>query len=129
MDNQNNHQEPTFHNLLDSVKNLTIDTEQKFSDVLSAVNNFSTHTDQQFNKMNQRFDKVENRLDKVESTMVTKDYLDDKLSDLRGDLVILMRKEDTKLTALVSLMEKKQLLTSEEAGKIITMEPFARNPI
>lgn len=29
--------------------------------------------------------------------MVTKDYLDDKLADLRGDLVVLTKKEDAKV--------------------------------
>lgn len=40
--------------------------------------------------------------------MVTKDYLDDKLADLKGDLVVLMRKEDAKLQALVDVLQKTQ---------------------
>ncbi len=37
--------------------------------------------------------------------MVTKDYLDEKLADLRGDLTILIRKEDTKLKTLVEVLQ------------------------
>lgn len=33
----------------------------------------------------------------IKATMVTKNYLDDKLADLRGDLVVMMRKEDSKV--------------------------------
>ena len=33
------------------------------------------------------------RLTRVESTMVTKSYLDDKLADLRGDVVVMIKNE------------------------------------
>jgi len=62
------------------------------NEILKAINDFSTN--------------------KVEATMVTKDYLDDKLSDLRGDLVVLMRKEDKKLQ-LFSLEPFPQLFVSK----------------
>lgn len=61
--------------------------------------------------------------------MVTKDYLDDKMADLRGDLVVLTRKEDTKLRALVDILKEKSVLNIEEAKKILGMEPFAQLPI
>ena len=48
---------------------------------------------------------VDKRLNTIESTMVTKDYLDEKLADLRGDLTILIRKEDTKLKTLVEVLQ------------------------
>ena len=59
---------------------------------------------ERFDKVDGRFDKVEGRVDKVESGlnavktgMVTKDYLDEKLLALKGDLTIMTRKEDVKL--------------------------------
>ncbi len=57
--------------------------------------------DKRFDGVDKRFDGVDKRLTRVESTMVTKDYLDEKLVDLRGDIVILLRKEDRKLEALI----------------------------
>lgn len=39
----------------------------------------------------------------IKSTMVTKDYLDEKLGDLRGDFTVLIRKQDTKRKALVDI--------------------------
>jgi len=63
---------------------------------------------------------------RISATMVTKDYLDTKLADLRGDLVVLTRKEDTKLKELVEILKKKNVLTDEDVKHILTMEPFAQ---
>ena len=48
-------------------------------------------------KVEGRVDKVECGLNAVKTGMVTKDYLDEKLLALKGDLTIMTRKEDVKL--------------------------------
>ena len=100
--------EPTNQDLLNVI-----------NDVLSAVNTFAQHTED-------RFTGIENRLNRVETTMVTKDYLDEKLGDLRGDLTVVMRKEDRKLTTLVEELVKYKVLPMESAQHILSMEPFPR---
>ena len=65
-------------------------------------------------------------IDGVKAQMVTKDYLDDKLTDLRGDLVVLMRKEDTKLIELIKTLHNKDILAEDEVKKILEMEPFPK---
>ena len=60
----------------------------------------------------------------IKSTMVTKDYLDDKLSDLRGDLTLLMRKEDTKVAMLVKILRARDVITEDDKQQIFAMEPF-----
>ncbi|HUT22537.1 MAG TPA: hypothetical protein VMX18_04075 [Candidatus Bipolaricaulota bacterium] len=65
----------------------------------------------------------------IRSQMVTKDYLDDKLADLRGDLTILMRKEDTKLIELIKVLKNKNVLEETEAKKILEMEPFPKSSL
>lgn len=62
-----------------------MDNRSNNQDVLEAINEFSSRVDERF--------------DKIENTMVTKDFLEDKLADLRGDLVVLTRKEDRKLNS------------------------------
>lgn len=52
------------------------------------------------------------------------DGVDDKLSDLKGDMVILMRKEDKKLTNLIDLLKEKKVISKEEAGELLLLEPF-----
>jgi hypothetical protein len=107
------------------------DTQPTTQDILEAIQDFSTHVDGQFEKVDKRFGQADNRFDgieqrlaKVEATMVTKDYLDDKLGDLRGDLTILMRKEDTKMKALVAILHKRGVITEDDTKHILAMEPF-----
>jgi len=58
--------------------------------------------------------------------MVTKDYLDDKLADLRGDLNVLIRKEDTKLIALIEKLQEKKVLTDKDKSELLSLEPYAK---
>jgi len=87
------------------------------NEILEAVNNFST-------KMDSEIGDIKSEIGTIKATMVTKDYLDDKLSDLRGDLVVLMRKEDTKLRTLVDVLKKRNIISNEDAQQILAMEPF-----
>jgi hypothetical protein len=52
------------------------------------------------------------------------DYLDKRLLDLKGDLVVIMKSEDRKLGALIEILVHKNILTASEAHGIIKMEPF-----
>ena len=73
----------------------------------------------------QRVTTIEQRVTKISATMVTKEYLDDKMADLRGDMVVLMRKEDTKLKKLVERLRTKNVLDDADVREITRMEPFA----
>lgn len=102
-------------------------------EILKAVNKFATHTEQQFQvvksemgEMKPDIGGIKADIGKIKANMVTKDYLDDKLADLRGDLVVLMRKEDIKIRALVEILRQKNILTKEEEKKVLTMQPFPR---
>ena len=108
------------------------------SDILEAIDIFATNVDERFkgidekfkgiderfNGIDERFNGIDGRLDRIESQMVTKDYLDDKLADLRGDLVVLMRKEDTKLKTLVEILLQRKLLSPKDVKRIVSLEPF-----
>ncbi len=70
------------------------------------------------------FSQLKQKVTAIESQMVTKEYLDDKMSDLKGDMTILIRKEDTKVKVLVKKLEQKNILTKTDAQEILDMEPF-----
>jgi len=95
-------------------------------EILEAINNFSTIVDGKFEAIDGKFEAIDKRFDKIEATMVTKDYLDDKLADLRGDLVVLMRKEDTKVVKLIDILAKHNIISEKEVKEILAMEPFAK---
>ena len=88
-------------------------------DVLAVVNTFADETHREFSN-------VKGEISGIKATMVTKDYLDEKVSDLRGDLVVMMRKEDTKLKTLVGVLKEKSVLDSSDVKRIYSMEPFAQ---
>lgn len=93
---------------------------------MTGVENRMTGVENRMTGVENRMIGIEKRLTKVESQMVTKDYLDEKMADLRGDLVVLVRKEDTKLKTLIDILEEKRVITKNEALKIMKMEPFAQ---
>ena len=103
-----------------------MEKETSKNEILEAINEFSNRVDDKFDKVDERFDKLEGRVGKIEATMVTKDYLDDKLADLRGDLVVLMRKEDTKMIKLVEILKRRAVITEAEEKEILSMDPFAK---
>lgn len=100
---------------------------------MEAIHVFSESIDQRFDAVHtdirdvrNEISDVRNGLHEVRSSMVTKDYLDDKLSDLRGDLVVLTRKEDTKLHALVGVLHDKHVIDDSDVRRVERLEPFAR---
>lgn len=102
---------------IEKVENANNNILSTVNDTLSAVNDFATKTEN-------RFQGLEQRVGRIEALMVTKDYLDDKLADLRGDLVVLMRKEDTKLRTLVDVLKKREIISKDDAQYILSLEPF-----
>lgn len=56
--------------------------------------------------------------------MVTKDYLDDKLADLKGELTLLARKANTKLSVFIETLVANKTLKRAIADKILALEPF-----
>jgi hypothetical protein len=65
-------------------------------ELLDAINEGFSQIDSKIVSMDSKIVSMDARITKIEATMVTKDYLDNKLADLRGDLGVLTRKEDKK---------------------------------
>ena len=96
-------------------------------DVLDAVNKFATTNEQRLGRIEDDLDSMKsdiNGMKRTMTTLVTKDYLDEKIADLRGDLVVLIRKEDKKFSALIDVLKYRQVISNDEATKILSMEPF-----
>lgn len=91
--------------------------DQHFEELLTAINLFATNVDD-------RFTRVDKRLNNIEATMTTKEYLDEKMADLRGDLVILARKSNRKFESLVEELVQEGRLSPKAAKLILALEPF-----
>lgn len=102
-------------------------------EMLEAIHYFAASVDERFKAVDKQFDEVKSdikelktRTVKIESTMVTKDYLDEKLGDLRGDFTVLVRKEDNKMKTLVEVLVEKGVIDQKDKQKIYSLEPFAQ---
>jgi len=69
---------------------------------------------------------INGRLTKIESTMVTKSYLDDKLSDLKGDLIGYDRKLERKTDVLVDALIERRTLTTHDLERLEQARVFPR---
>jgi archaellum component FlaC len=102
-------------------------------DILEAINEFSDRVDERFNRIEGDIvgikstmvtkNELKTEFAKFETRMVSKDYLDQKLSSLKGDLVEAIRGENKKLTATVNLLAAKKVFTKDEATKVLSLEP------
>ena len=88
------------------------------------MSDFATNVDGRFERLETRMTGMETKMTEMEAVMVTKEYLDDKLANLRGDLVVLARKSDRKLSELVEELVHEGSLSRDAAHKIMALEPF-----
>lgn len=111
------------------------ETKQEFETLTHIIKDSFDGIEHRLDNVEHRLDGMDGRMDNMERRMATKedlgkqkleilDAIDDKLADLKGDLVILMRKEDKKLLGLIDLLRKKAVITDEEVKSLVKMEPF-----
>ena len=108
--------------------------DEKIDALAVAVKSGFDAVDERFDGVDKRFDGVDKRLDgvdkrldefhvrlrTVENTMVTKSYLDEKLADLKGDLIVKLRKTNEKLDFIVSLLRARAIFSDEDLRRIKT---------
>jgi len=107
--------------------------DKRFEQVFTVMHEYAMGVDERFDKVEGRLGNVEGRLGSVagelihvKNQMVTKDYLDNKLADLRGDMGARMRKGNDKFNSLVETLALHKAIPAAEADKILKTQPFAR---
>ncbi|MBI4272470.1 hypothetical protein HY621_01305 [Candidatus Uhrbacteria bacterium] len=94
-------------------------------EILEAVNSYASKMEQRMGSIEERMvtkEDVDLALGKFRSDIT--DYLDNKFFDFRGDLVAVIRKEDTKVKELIKVLHSKNMLTKKEANDLLQLEPF-----
>jgi len=125
----NNQQSATADDVLAAVNTFADETHQEFSNIkgeISGIKGDISGINGEISGIKGDISGIKGEIIGIKATMVTKDYLDEKMSDLRGDLVVMMRKEDTKLKTLVGVLKEKSVLDSSDVKRIYSMEPFAQ---
>ena len=95
------------------------------NEILEAINTFSTSVDKDFKHVKGDITEMKGDIGYLKTGMVTKDYLDQKMANLRGELVVLTRKEDAKVKTLTKRLHQEKSLSTKSKDKIMAMEPFS----
>lgn len=110
--------------------------EKRIDGVLSAVNEFSNRVDERFEKneadiesLKSGVESLKSDVTEVRSKMVTKEYLDDKLADLKGELVVAVRKEDDKTNLIVNTLRDEDVFSEQQQKEILAIKPFAKDTV
>jgi hypothetical protein len=108
-------------------------TEPTLQDVIDTIHDFAANVDERFSHVESDISGIKGEIagmkgeiSGMRSQMVTKDYLDEKIAQVRGDLVVTIRKEDAKVDALASTLHAKNLLSGPELAAINAQGPFPR---
>jgi len=95
-------------------------------EILEAIHTFSSYVDKEFSNIksimvtkDELKDAFKNEFAKFETRMVSKDYLDQKLSDLHGELIEPVRRGEKRLVATLDLLTTKNLVTEKEAVEVL----------
>ncbi|MFH1253658.1 MAG: hypothetical protein V1664_05040 [Candidatus Uhrbacteria bacterium] len=63
----------------------------------------------------------------LNTQVVTKEYLDQKTAEIRGDFTIALRKEDGKLGVLTNKLGNRKVLSAADVQEVLLMEPFPQS--
>ena len=77
-----------------------------------------------FGVIDEKFEKVDERLNKIENTMVTKEYLDRKLADLEGRLILIIKRGEARFNLLLEILLEKKVINKKDVDKIQAIEMF-----
>lgn len=80
--------------------------------------------DKRFEDIDKRFEKLEGRVGHLESAMVTKEYLDERLADLKADLLETDKKQEEKLNSMVAILTENKTITSLQAERLHEWDAF-----
>lgn len=87
--------------------------------------------DKRFEAIDEHFEKLEGRVEGLEgqvghlrSGMVTKEYLDDRLADLKADLLETDKKQEEKLNSMVAILTENKTITSLQAERLHEWDAF-----
>jgi len=68
--------------------------------------------------------RINSRFDLLVSQMVNKEYLDDKLADLEGVIIVRQRKEDKKLNLLIDILKEKKVIKDTDINRLKEIKVF-----
>lgn len=75
-------------------------------------------------EFDKRFKEINKEMDEIKTDMVTKSFLEDKLADLEGNVILRQRKEDKKVNLIINFLEKRKILNPSEIRALREIKVF-----
>jgi predicted nuclease with TOPRIM domain len=97
---------------------------ENIQDVIEVIGEFSKNVDQRFDHLEGDVNVLKQDVRVIKNTMASKDYMEEKIADLRGDLVTLSRKGNRKFEAAIHELVLEGNLKPSAAKEILSLEPF-----
>ena len=103
-------------------------TKEEFNGLEIKVDNLEVR----FDNLKVKVDNLEVKVDGIdrklnETKLDLLDAMDDKLADLKGHLIILMRKEDMKVNQLIALLHEREVISKTDFEKLLEFQPFPQS--
>lgn len=103
-------------------------TREEFSQLATKVDGLEIKVDGLETKVDGLEIKIDGLSQKINITKLDLlDAMDDKLANLKGDLIILLRKEDKKVDHLIKLLEEKSIISPQDALSLLDIRPFPQS--
>lgn len=87
--------------------------------------------DEKFEKIDERFEKIDERFEKIEgdigylkNNMVTKDYLDKKLAELEGKIILIIKRGEERFNILLEILLERGTINKKDVDRIQAIELF-----
>ena len=100
--------------------------EARFDELVEVIGDFSHRVDERLEKLESDVGSLKSDVGSIKATMVTKEYLDEKLANVRGECVQRTRKGDEKTNMLVDELSKKKMLSAKAAKSVLILDPLTR---
>lgn len=72
--------------------------------------------DTKINTLDAKVNKLDEKINTTKLDLM--DFIEDKISDLRGEIILLLRKEDRRFLHLVKVLHQKQILSKDDIKSI-----------
>ena len=116
-----------FKQLYEYLNNAFGNVQEQFNGVQEQFNDVQGSMETQFSEIRSGISDIRSDVVSIRSQMVTKSYLDDKLADLKGDLITLTKKEDNKINRLVGILHDKSVLDRNDVNELSEYRVFPKH--
>lgn len=110
--------------ILKAINKLAADTDKRFNELESSINEFANKTEMRFLGIETNIKEMKGEIGNLKMDMLTKDYLDERLFDLRGDIISVIKGEDNKLKELAKILKEKGAISKADFEQVFSLAPF-----